>query len=128
MHKLHALGYDVGNIESACGSSPIPPVAADDLAGIGRTNDSILYGGRVTLWVNGDDDDIVDLGPQVPSSASPMHGKPFREVFEDAGRDFYKIDPNLFSPSEIVFHNVETGRVHVFGKPDHTVLRKSFGF
>ncbi len=128
MHKLHALGYDVANVECACGTAPIPPVAADDFAGIGRTNDAILYGGRVTLWVNGEDEEITDIGPQIPSSGSPAYGKPFREIFEDAGRDFYKIDPNLFSPSEIVIHNVETGRVHVYGRPNHDVLRKSFGF
>jgi len=128
MHKLHALGYDVANVECACGTAPIPPVAADDFAGIGRTNDAILYGGRVTLWVNGEDEEITDIGAQIPSSGSPAYGKPFREIFEDAGRDFYKIDPNLFSPAEIVIHNVETGRVHVYGRVNHEVLRKSFGF
>ena len=43
------------------------PVAADDLAGIGRTNDAILYGGRVHLWVTGDDESLESIGPQVPS-------------------------------------------------------------
>ena len=127
MHKLHALGYDVANVESGCGTAPIPPVAADDFAGIGRTNDAILYGARVTLWVNGDDEEITDIGPQIPSSGSPAYGKPFREIFDDAGRDFYKIDPNLFSPAEIVIHNVETGNVFVYGKTNQEVLRQSFG-
>ncbi len=128
LHKLHTLGFDLSRIESGCGLAPIPPVAKDDLAGIGRTNDAILYGGRVTLWVTGEDDDLVSLGPKVPSSSSAAYGKPFLKVFEEAGRDFYKIDSHLFSPAEVVIHNVETGRVHVFGKVNHTVLRESFGF
>lgn len=128
LHKLHTLGFDLTRVESGCGIAPIPPVAADDLQGIGRTNDAILYGGRVTLWVNGEDDDLVTLGPKVPSSSSAAYGKPFLKIFEEAGRDFYKIDSHLFSPAEIVIHNVDTGRVHVFGATNPAVLRESFGF
>lgn len=127
LHKLHELDFDVRRIEAACGSAPVSPVAADDLTGIGRTNDAILYGGRVTLWVNGDDESIRKLGPRVPSSGSKAYGKPFLELFEEAGRDFYNIDPHLFSPAEIVFQNIETGRVHHFGGVNHQVLQKSFG-
>jgi len=128
LHKLHTLGFDISRVESGCGLAPIPPVAADDMGGIGRTNDAILYGGRVTLWVNGDDEDLLTLGPKVPSNSSEAYGKPFLKIFEAAGRDFYKIDPLLFSPAEVVIHNVDTGRVHVFGQVNHAVLRESFGF
>ncbi|MCL4169671.1 UNVERIFIED_CONTAM: hypothetical protein GTU68_045549 [Idotea baltica] len=127
LHKLFELDFDVSRIESATGTAPISPVAADDLTGIGRTNDAILYGGRVTLWVNGDDESIAAIGPKVPASSSESYGKPFIEIFEEAGRDFYAIDPHLFSPAEIVFHNVETGNVHHFGGINHAVLVKSFG-
>jgi methenyltetrahydromethanopterin cyclohydrolase len=105
----------------------LSPVAKNDLQGIGRTNDAILYGGRVTLMVSGDDEAIEAVGPQVPSSGSSAHGKPFLEIFEAAGRDFYKIDPHLFSPAEIVFQNLETGRVHHFGRIEPNILKKSFG-
>jgi methenyltetrahydromethanopterin cyclohydrolase len=127
LHKLYELQFDVMRIESAVGWAPLPPVAADDLTGIGRTNDAILYGGRVNLFVHGDDEAIASVGPRVPSSGSPMHGKPFLEVFEQAGRDFYRIDPLLFSPAEVVFQNVETGRVHHFGRISPDVLKRSFG-
>lgn len=128
LHKLHTLGFDLTRVESGCGVTPIPPVAADDLQGIGRTNDAILYGGRVTLWINGDDESLETLGPKVPSRSSAAYGKPFLKIFEEAGRDFYKIDSHLFSPAEVVFHNVDTGRVHVFGATNPAVLRESFGF
>lgn len=127
LHKLYEVGFDMSRIRSAFGTAPLSPVAKDDLTGIGRTNDAILYGGRVTLWVRGDDDSLEKIGPRVPADASSAYGKPFLEIFEEAGRDFYKIDPHLFSPAEITFHNLDTGRVHRFGKWDHAVLRRSFG-
>lgn len=126
LHKLFELGFDIWRVRSAVGVAPLPPVAKDDFAGIGRTNDAILYGGRVTLMVRGDDESIATIGPKVPSSGSSAHGKPFAEIFEDAGRDFYKIDPHLFSPAEVVFQNLDTGRVHVFGGVAPDVLRRSF--
>lgn len=127
LHKLHELKFDVTRVVSGFGTAPLPPVAADDLVGIGLTNDAILYGGSVTLWVTGDDGSLSEVGPRVPSSASPAHGEPFLKLFEAAGRDFYKIDPMLFSPAEVTFHNLTTGRTHRFGKLAPDVLKASFG-
>src|SRR4029450_3875311 len=93
----------------------LPPIAGDDMAAIGRTNDSVLYGGRVTLWVRGEDSSIEAIGAKVPSSASPDYGRPFAEIFENAGHDFYKIDPHLFSPAEVTFCNLNSGKSHRFG-------------
>lgn len=128
LHKLFELGFDLTRIVSAWGTAPLSPVAKDDLTGIGRTNDAILYGGRVTLWVRGDDAALEKVGPHVPANGSAAYGRPFLEIFEAAGRDFYKIDPHLFSPAEIVLQNLDTGRVHVFGKVAPEILRQSFGF
>jgi len=127
MHKLFELGFDVTRVRSGFGQAPLAPVAKNDLEGIGRTNDAILYGGRVTLWVNGDDESLADVAAKVPSLSSPAYGRPFLEIFEAAGKDFYKIDPMLFSPAEVIFHNVDTGRVHVAGKTAPDILRRSFG-
>jgi methenyltetrahydromethanopterin cyclohydrolase len=62
----------------------------------------------------------------VPSSASPDHGAPFSTIFERYQRDFYKIDPMLFSPAEIIFHNLKSGRSHAFGRSEPDVLKRSF--
>jgi methenyltetrahydromethanopterin cyclohydrolase len=127
LHKLYELGFDVNRVRSAHGTAPLPPVAQNDLQGIGRTNDSILYGGRVTLWVCGDDESLVDIVQKVPSCSSAAYGKPFLEIFEAAGKDFYKVDPLLFSPAQIVIHNMDTGRVHHAGRIAPDILRQSFG-
>ena len=126
LHKLHALGFDLSRIRSAHGVAPLAPVARNDLAGIGRTNDAILYGGRVTLYVKGDDESLRALGPRVPANSSPAHGEPFAQIFARAGHDFYKIDSQLFSPAEVVFQNLDTGKVQVFGHVAPGVLRQSF--
>ena len=126
LHKLGELGFDVNRVVSAFGSAPLPPVARDDLAAIGRTNDAILYGARVVLFVKGDDATIAEVGPKVPSSASKDHGEPFATIFARYHHDFYAVDPHLFSPAEVVFHNIETGRAFSFGRVAPDVLNRSF--
>ena len=126
LHKLHELGFDLSQVLSGFGTAPLPPVAADELTAIGRTNDAILYGGQVVLWVRADDDRLRELGPKVPSSSSPDHGAPFAEIFKRYQSAFYNIDRLLFSPAAICFHNLTTGRSHVFGQVEPDVLRRSF--
>ncbi|HEV3436690.1 MAG TPA: methenyltetrahydromethanopterin cyclohydrolase [Gemmata sp.] len=126
LHKLHELKFDVSQVISGYGVAPLPPVAADELHGIGRTNDAILYGGKVTLWVRTDDEVIASVGPKVPSNSSKDHGALFAELFARYG-DFYKIDPLLFSPAEVEFRNLKTGTCHRFGKVEPGLVRKSFG-
>ncbi len=127
MHKLHDVKFPVSLVISGTGVAPLPPVAKNDLEGIGRTNDAILYGSTVHLWVRCDDGLIETVGPQVPSSASKSHGQPFLTLFEQANHDFYALDPALFSPAVVVFHNLRTGRSHRFGETDFELLHSSFG-
>lgn len=126
LHKLHELRFDVTQVVSGFGTAPLPPVHPDELAAIGRTNDAILYGGSVTLWVRADDELLEAIGPKVPSSSSKDHGELFADLFKRYG-DFYKIDPLLFSPAEVEFRNLKTGRCHRFGRTEPGLLKKSFG-
>jgi methenyltetrahydromethanopterin cyclohydrolase len=126
IHKLHDLGFDLGRIRGGSGTAPLPPVAGDDLAAIGRTNDAVLYGGSVVLEVRGDDGDLAEIGAAAVSRASPAFGAAFRDVFEAAGRDFYAIDPALFAPARLEFVNVETGRRHVCGGVEPQIVGNSF--
>lgn len=125
LHKLHELKFDVRNVVSGFGVAPLPPVAKDDLNAIGRPNDAILYGGRVTLWVRADDEQLAAIGPKVPSTASKDHGAPFAELYARYG-NFYDIDPLLFSPAEVTFVNLKTGRAFRYGRVDAGLLVKSF--
>jgi methenyltetrahydromethanopterin cyclohydrolase len=126
LHKLHVLGFDLTSITSGIGVAPLPPVASDDLTAVGWTNDAILYGARVTLLTNADDAALQDVGPRVPSSASPDYGRPFAEIFSRYGSDFYKIDPMLFSPAQVTFVNVANGRRYDYGQLAPELLIESF--
>src|SRR5919204_1830800 len=61
LHKLHEVGFDVRRVVAGFGSCPLPPVAGDDMAALGRTNDAVLYGGQVQLTVDADDDALREL-------------------------------------------------------------------
>jgi methenyltetrahydromethanopterin cyclohydrolase len=127
MHKLHELGFDLNRIEHGLGWAPLPPVADDDLTAIGWTNDAILYGGFAGLCVRGDDASLAEIGPRVPSNASPDFGRPFAEIFARYDHDFYRIDPMLFSPARVRLYNLDTRRMFAYGKRAHDVLEASFG-
>lgn len=127
LHKMHAVGLDPSKVISASGFAPLAPPATDTVGGIGRTNDAILYGGRVTLWVDLPQAKIETLGGLVPSGSSKDYGKPFAEIFKSYNYDFYKVDPNLFSPASVTFVNANTGSTTQFGALDAEILRRSFG-
>lgn len=126
LHKLHELGFALSRVASAWGAAPLPPPASDDLAAIGRTNDAILYGGRVVLYLRGDDESIAAAGARLPSLESADYGRPFGEILRSYGHDFYKIDPLLFSPAAATLVNLDTGRSWHFGKVNDDLLRRSF--
>lgn len=126
LHKLHELGFPLKSVQSAYGIAPLPTPTPDFGLGIGRTNDAILYGGHVTLWVSCEDALIAELGPRLPSSASPDYGRPFAEIFKACGYDFYKVDPGLFSPAEVTLVNLASGNSWRFGKLRADLLQDSF--
>ena len=126
LHKMHELGFDMLQISNAMGTCPLPPLAADDMTGIGRTNDAVLYASQVTLWLHSSDEAIQSLGPNIPSCASQDFGEPFIEIFERYEHDFYRIDPNLFSPAQITLISLESGNCFRFGKVRTDIAQKSF--
>lgn len=127
LHKLSELGVDLNVVVSGYGTAPLPPPARGFVDGIGRTNDAILYGGQVVLWVDTDDRLIQETGPKIPSSASRDFGSPFAKIFKNYDHDFYKVDPGLFSPAMLTFVNLRTGNSFRFGGLRPDILIQSFG-
>jgi methenyltetrahydromethanopterin cyclohydrolase len=127
LHKAHELGFPLADIVDGLGSAPLPPPAPDFLAAMGRTNDAVLYGGEVQLFVAGPEAAARDLAARLPSSTSRDHGKPFAELFAAAGHDFYKLDPMLFSPARVVVTALATGRSFAGGRIEPELLARSFG-
>lgn len=125
MHKMERLHFDLSRIVSGAGFAPLPPVAKNDVRAIGRTNDCILYGGSVHFTVNAGDEELAALAPQVPASASRDYGTPFFDIFQRYNKDFYAIDPLLFSPAEVRLTSTETGRTFHAGQLNPDILRAS---
>lgn len=127
LHKAHALGFPLHQLIDGAGSAPVPPPSADFLTAMGRTNDAILFGGQVQLFVDCDDDAAGRLASELPSSKSKDHGKPFAQVFKDAAYDFYRIDPHLFAPAAVAVTALKSGKTFHAGSIDEKLLEASFG-
>ena len=61
IHKIHELKFPLHGILYGFATAPIPPVANDLISGMGRTNDAIIYGGKVNICIDGNEDDIIQL-------------------------------------------------------------------
>ena len=123
LHKAHQLGFALSNIVGGSASAPLPAPSPDGVQAMGRTNDAILYGGRVHLTVRGDDAAARDLARQLPSRNSRDHGRSFADISKEAGYDFYKIDGALFAPAEVWVSNLDSGNTWHGGALNMALLR-----
>ena len=121
LHKTHVLGVDLGEVVEGSGSAPLPPPAPDGIAAMGRTNDAILYGGRVHLTVKSDAA-AKRLAAELPSSNARDYGRPFADIFTSFNYDFYQIDPALFAPAQVWVSSLESGATYHGGRVDKPLL------
>jgi methenyltetrahydromethanopterin cyclohydrolase len=126
LHKAHELKFPLERFVDGMGSAPFAPPHPDLVKAMGRTNDAIVYGGRVHLFVTGSANDAHALANELPSEGSRDHGRPFAEIFRRAKGDFYAIDPLLFSPAEVIVTAIETGETFRKGRVDASLLDASF--
>ena len=137
LHKLERLGLDPLIVKHAWGYAPIVPVHPISGEAMGRTNDSILYGGVTNYTLEYEDElKLENIVKQAPSSSSKMlqearklaeKNPRFLEIFEEAGFDFYKIDPNVFAPAVVEVNNIKTGKTFRAGSLDTDLLKESLG-
>lgn len=126
LHKLHELGFPLDRVVDGMGVAPLPPPHPDFVTAMGRTNDAIIFGGRVQLYVTGPAAEARDLAAALPAAASRDYGKPFAEIFRAAKGDFYAIDKSLFSPAEAMVTALETGETFHAGRIAPALLDASF--
>ncbi len=126
LHKAHELNFPLEKIVDGMGTVPLCPPAPDFLTAMSRTNDAILFGGQVHLYVDASSNDAAKLARDLPSNTSPDYGRPFAEIFKSVNYDFYKLDPMLFSPARVTVSSLETGRSFQAGEIDLPALNQSF--
>jgi methenyltetrahydromethanopterin cyclohydrolase len=126
LHKLSKLGINPLTVHYGSGHAPIAPVHPKFTKAMGLTNDVILYGGVAYYALEHDNDqELEKLLKKAPSSASKQYGKPFAQIFKEANYDFYKIDPNLFSPAKLIINNITTGSNFHTGHVNFEILQQS---
>jgi methenyltetrahydromethanopterin cyclohydrolase len=126
LHKAHELKFPLERIIDGMGAAPLSPPHPDFVVAMGRTNDAIIYAGRVQLFVAGPAADAKVLAEALPSSASRDFGAPFAEIFRRFKGDFYAIDPMLFSPAEVIVTAIESGASFHSGTLHPELLDASF--
>ena len=126
LHRLAEEGFAVNTVKYAHGYGVIPPLIKDEVIAMGRINDSLLYGGVATLYVETTDAAIEAVIQKVVSVASRAYGRPFVDIYEDAGRDFYQIPLDLHSPAVLHINNLNSGRTFSAGEINYAVLQESF--
>jgi methenyltetrahydromethanopterin cyclohydrolase len=126
LHKAHELKFPLDRIVDGMGAAPLAPPHPDFVTAMGRTNDAIIYAGRVHLFATGPAADARALAMQLPSEGSRDHGRPFAEIFKNFKGDFYAIDPMLFSPAEVIVTAIDSGDSFRKGCVDLRLLDASF--
>jgi methenyltetrahydromethanopterin cyclohydrolase len=126
LHKLHELRFPLENVIDGMGSAPVPPPAASFIEAMGRTNDAIIYGGYVQLYVSGPESEAKKLAEMLPSTCSRDYGRPFADIFKSYKGDFYKIDRLLFSPALVTVTSLESGDSFTSGALNAPLLDASF--
>ena len=126
LHKAHELKFPLERIVDGMGAAPLSPPHPDFVTAMGRTNDAIIYGGRVQLFVTGPATDAKALAEALPSHRSRDFGAPFAEIFKRFNGDFYAIDPMLFSPAQVIVTAIEHGASFHAGSLHQDLLDASF--
>ncbi|OED30691.1 methenyltetrahydromethanopterin cyclohydrolase [Methanosphaera sp. WGK6] len=128
IYKMHEiLDFDITKITYAAGITPITPVDPDSLKAMGKTNDAIIFGGRAYYYIEpAEGENLEELATNLPSSASEKYGQSFIELFEEAGRDFYKMPKDIFAPAQIIVNDMVTGQMFHTGYIDLERLKESF--
>src|SRR5215469_5773752 len=126
LHKAHALKFPLARILDGVGAAPLSPPHPDFVTAMGRTNDAIIFAGRVQLFVSGPAGEARTLADALPSRHSRDYGRPFAETFKRFKGDFYAIDPMLFAPAEVIVTAIETGESFHAGGVDVGLLDAAF--
>ncbi len=125
INQMMLNDFDTSGLSFARGICAVAPTAPDDLTEMGWVNDCLLYGGKAVFWMDGDDEMIREKLPSLVTESSSDYGRPFVELFEEAGRDFYAMDLAIHSPAEVQIFNTASGHVFSAGRIRKDILSAS---
>lgn len=117
-YRMDYLKFDTNKAISGEGFAPIPRLNKNIMH---TSNDALIYGADVTINVKEWDENLTD---KISSSSSPAYGKSFKEIFEEAGGDFYKIDLGIFAPAKITINDIQNNKQYVSGHINNEIISK----
>ncbi|MEE9594091.1 MAG: methenyltetrahydromethanopterin cyclohydrolase [Candidatus Hydrothermarchaeales archaeon] len=123
LYKMAVLNMDFNGVLTASSATPIAPVIGDDFRMMGASNDMVIYGATVYMVHSGGGIEV----EKIPSNSAPSYGRPFMEIFEEAGGDFYKINPEVFAPAEVYLNTLGDKKIRKAGRINPEILMKSIG-
>ena len=126
LHRMVEEDFNLDSIIQAEGICVIPPCIDNELIAMGRLNDVLIYGGQSIFTVDWEDEKIENVINKITSDKSSVYGRPFKEIFNEAGRDFYQVPMEIYSPAKVVIVNTRSGKIHKAGKFNLEILEQSF--
>ncbi len=103
--RLFNLKYDISRITYAQGTVPLIELSDKIMF---DANDAIIYDGSVELEVNGWDTQLTEKSV---STCSEAYGRSFKEIFQEACGDFYKIPADIFAPARLKVTDLKNNSV-----------------
>lgn len=126
INKMMKKSFDLDQIVFARGYALIAPICDDEVEAMGRINDSLLYGGFSSFQVRSSDEEIERVIGQLVTEHADDYGRPFKELFLEAGKNFYNMDLEIHSPAQVQIYNIESGRIFSAGSLREDIIQKSF--
>lgn len=125
--KARKSGFDLGDLVEGLSVAPLAPPHPDQRRSMARTNDGLIYGSRVQLFVTGKAASAEQLALMLPSHTSADYGKDFAEVMRAAGDDLSKVDTKLMAPAFVSVTALESGVTYHSGAIDSARVERAFG-
>jgi methenyltetrahydromethanopterin cyclohydrolase len=120
------VGLDPECALAGYGRAPIAPAIDNELMAMAMSNTFVYYGGTVIYTVDAPDDAVRDATKRLALTPEtcPAYGVDFKDLFEEAGKDIFKMTSLWQSVCRVIMHNKRSGRVYSAGTIDHQVLSR----
>lgn len=125
IYRLYRLGMKPVQFRGGFGVAPFPIQVNDDNLAMGASNDCLAYGGRAHFFVASEGMDLEDMARKACSGYSESYGRSFSELYEDAGREFYGMDQQLFSPAQISIMDIDAEEIYRAGEINVAMVGKA---
>ena len=124
--RLKKKGFDISKVISATGSCPIPPPVWDEHKAMDRVNTAVIYGATARFIVNAEDAEAEAVIGSLSISSTDCYGEHFMDLYEESGRNIFKIEKDINTIAVFEIMNYATGKTFKEGSIREDMLAASF--